>query len=73
MKYVELNLFPEEEEETQKSSDSKWNKKYNSDKGKEYNSDKGNEYSSDESNKYDFTVFVFITIEQPKLIRNIRV
>lgn len=55
MKYVELNLFPEEEEETQKSSDSKWNKKYNSDKGKEYNSDKGNEYSSDESNKYDFT------------------
>ena len=55
MKYVELNLFPEEEEETQKSSDSKWNKKYNSDKGKEYNSDKGNEYSSDESNEYDFT------------------
>lgn len=55
MKYVELNLFPEEEEETQKSSDSKWNNKYNSDKGKEYNSDKGNEYSSDESNKYDFT------------------
>lgn len=47
MKYVELNLFPEEEEETQKSSDSKWNNKYNS--------DKGNEYSSDESNKYDFT------------------
>ena len=63
MKYVELNLFPEEEEETQKSSNSKWNKKYNSDKGKEYNSDKGkeynsnkgNEYSSDESKKYDFT------------------
>ena len=47
MKYVELNLFPEEEEETQKSSDSKWNNKYTSDKGKEYNSDKGNECSSD--------------------------
>lgn len=47
MKYVELNLFPEEEEDIQKKYNSNWNKKYNS--------DKSNEYSSNENKEYDFT------------------
>ena len=47
MKYVELNLFPEEEEEIQKDSDSNGSKKNRS--------AESNEYDYAVKRKYDFT------------------